>query len=144
MTQPAHALTPFPSTTERKTVIYVSGPMTTGQLTKNIHHGCHFGTLLMRAGYLPILPHVNVLWEMIQPATDTEWLAQDFEHIRYCDAVLRIPGASIGGDLEVEWAGRLCIPVYFDVETLKLHERPTRPAFVGYGESYLPPAEVVL
>lgn len=35
-----------------------------------------------------------------------------------CDAVLRIPGASKGADLDVQRARELGLPVYFDIDSL--------------------------
>ena len=121
-----HQHTPFPSLTVRRTMVYVSGPMTTGMVTANIRKGCEYGSLLLRKGYAVSLPHVNILWEMIDPQDYGTWLSHDFEHIRHVDCILRIPGESHGGDREVEWAAMIGKPVYFDVESLQLHEQPHR------------------
>ena len=47
--------------------------------------------------------------------THAEWLAVDFEFIRRCDAVLRLPGESTGADLETAHANELGIPVFHDI-----------------------------
>lgn len=41
-----------------------------------------------------------------------------------CDAVLRIPGASRGADLDVERARQRGLPIYFDAEALPLRAAP--------------------
>jgi hypothetical protein len=56
--------------------------------------------------------------EIHHPRTYTEWLDFDFKCIQRCDAVLRMPGASKGGDAEVAFAERCGIPVYFSLEAL--------------------------
>jgi hypothetical protein len=44
-----------------------------------------------------------------------DWLDMDFEIIRRCDAVLRLPGESSGADAEVAHAESLGIPVFYDI-----------------------------
>lgn len=48
--------------------------------------------------------------------THADWLKVDFEFIRRCDAVLRLPGESVGADAEIAEAKRLGIPVFVSVE----------------------------
>lgn len=49
--------------------------------------------------------------------THADWLKIDFEYIRRCDAVLRLPGESVGGDMETAEAARLGIPVFTSIES---------------------------
>lgn len=48
--------------------------------------------------------------------THADWLAIDFEFISRCDALVRLPGDSVGADAEVAEANRLQIPVFRSVE----------------------------
>lgn len=47
--------------------------------------------------------------------THADWLTVDFEFIRRCDAVLRLPGESVGADAETAHASELGIPVFHSV-----------------------------
>lgn len=49
--------------------------------------------------------------------THAEWLAVDFEYIRRCDALLRLPGESVGAEMEIAEANRIGIPVFHSLET---------------------------
>jgi len=50
--------------------------------------------------------------------THADWLKVDFEFIRRCDAVLRLPGESVGAEAEIAEAKRLGIPVFYSGEEL--------------------------
>jgi hypothetical protein len=43
-------------------------------------------------GFVPFLPQLSVLHEMVAPLPYEEWLAYDFEVIARCDALVRLPG----------------------------------------------------
>lgn len=47
--------------------------------------------------------------------TFEDWMRIDFELIRRCDGLLRLPGESVGADAEVEHAGKLGLPVFDSV-----------------------------
>ena len=115
-----------PVTEYRRTRVYISGPLTTGMLTKNVRQAFDAATVLLERGYAVYVPHTNVLWEIVHPATYQTWLDHDFEWVVACDAVLRLPGASKGGDEEVELALRSKIPVYHSLDTLTACEQARR------------------
>ena len=50
--------------------------------------------------------------------THSDWLAVDFAWIRVCDAVLRLPGESVGADMETAEAKRLGIPVFESIDDI--------------------------
>ena len=50
--------------------------------------------------------------------THADWLAMDFEIVRRCDAVLRLPGESTGADMETTHAESLGIHVFHDIDEL--------------------------
>jgi hypothetical protein len=106
-------------------LIYVSGPITTGDTIANIRAAINIGCDLIRLGYVVIVPHEKcLLTEIVHPMSYDEWLAYDFKCIDRCDAVLRIEGASKGGDLEVDYARKNAIPVFFTVLDLFHHMPP--------------------
>lgn len=108
----------------RRNRVYVSGPLTTGMLTANVRRATDAANELLDRGYAVYLPHTNVLWEMIAPPIDDyaagyeKWLGHDFEWVRACDGVLRLPGESHGADREVEFAIAHGIPVFYSREEL--------------------------
>lgn len=50
--------------------------------------------------------------------THADWLKIDFEYIYRCDALLRLPGESVGADAEVAEAMRIGIPVFGSIDDL--------------------------
>jgi hypothetical protein len=104
----------------RPTIVYVSGPITTGgNVPVNVRRGIEAATLLMDRGYVAICPHEKVLgMEMLAPRSYEEWMQYDFRCIEASDAVYRMPGESTGGDREVAYARKLGRPVYYSCETL--------------------------
>jgi len=104
---------------KRPTLIYVSGPLTTGDTIGNIRRAVDVGNTLIERGYIVIVPHEKALClEIMHPRTYEQWLAYDFKCIRRCDALYRMSGTSAGGDAEVAFATRNSIPVYFFLDTL--------------------------
>jgi hypothetical protein len=107
----------------RPPLIYVSGPLTTGNAIVNIRAALDVGWLLRERGYAVIVPHDHLLAELVHPVSYAASLAYDFRLIRCCDAVYRMPGASVGADAEVEFALRQRIPVYWSLDTLCAEQR---------------------
>lgn len=111
----------------RPTVIYVSGPMTTGgNFPLNIAKGIAAATLIMERGYVVICPHEKALgMEMLHPRSYEEWMQYDFRCIEACDAVYRMPEPSKGGDEEVKYALKIGRTVYYSYDTLFAGMPPT-------------------
>lgn len=127
MIEPASRGDEFPPLDIRKTVVYVSGPLSTGDTLSNIRRASLIGELLSNRGFFPIVPHYNALGELMSDKHGLRWLEGDYEHIRYCDVLYRFEGESYGGDREVFWARRLGKPVYLSLDVLFAAETPTRP-----------------
>ena len=107
--------------TIRRTRVYIAGPMlTSGNPYCNVRDGLRVGTILMKRGYYPFIPHLTAVWEMAssEDFTYEDWLALDFQSIGMSDALLRLPGDSRGADREIAEARRLGIPVYYSLDTL--------------------------
>lgn len=66
---------------------------------------------LLEADVVPLVPHLSLLWQLISPKPYATWLDYDRELLARCDAVLRVPGFSVGATLEAEFALRRGIPV---------------------------------
>ena len=105
-------------------LVYIAGPMSKGPLEMNIRNAVSVGRTLLASDIDPVIPHLYCFMEMMFPLQDYErWLKFDFELIKRCDALLRIPGLSDGADREVSFAVDRGVPVFFDVETLLLWKK---------------------
>ncbi len=107
--------------TKNRPSIYIAGPM-----TSNKHLGpyapvgaaAHAAKAIYAKGWLPFVPQLNSLWEMISGELvsgkgQEGWLEYDFAWVSRCDAICRLAGESIGADREVALAKELGIPVFY-------------------------------
>lgn len=94
--------------------VYIAGPMTIGDSFSHVRTALELAEDLWYWGYAPFVPHMNFAWHLVYPKSHEEWLDYDFNWLRLCDCVVRLPGDSVGADLEVAEAKRLGIPVILD------------------------------
>ncbi len=99
-------------------MIYVAAPYTIGDVGQNVRRSILACEKLVEMGYTPYNPLLSHFWHMISPHEYEYWLAIDFEVIKLCDGILRLPGESAGADQEIEFAKSLGIPVYYSIEEL--------------------------
>ncbi|MBT9176609.1 MAG: hypothetical protein DDT20_00929 [Firmicutes bacterium] len=99
-----------------KLKVYIAGPYTKGDVVANVRAAIMAGDKVFRAGYTPFIPHMNMIWHFLHPADAQQWYDWDLEWLPLCQALIRIPGDSLGADKEVIRAGELRIPVYYSVE----------------------------
>jgi hypothetical protein len=93
--------------------VYVSGPMSKGNSFLHVRGAIIVAERLRRAGMVPFVPHLSCLWEMIAPgAAYEEWIALDLAYLERCDALLRLPGESVGADIEEARMHTLGKPVF--------------------------------
>jgi hypothetical protein len=93
--------------------LYVAAPYTNPDPVLNTHKVLHVANALIEhSSWLPIVPHLTLLWHAVTPKPIDEWYDYDLTLIRRCNALLRLPGPSTGADAEVDFARRLAIPVY--------------------------------
>ena len=97
---------------QRRTRVYVAGPISQGDEAVNVAVGMSFCDLLFDLGYSPFNPFLSSHWHEMTPRTWEEWLDYDKPWLLASDAVLRLPGPSKGADLEEEWARSEGIPVF--------------------------------
>ena len=76
------------------------------------HGSCFFGSKATGCGT------GMVAERCLPPFTYDDWIAMDLELVSRCDAVLRLPGESVGADMETAFACSRSIPVYYSVEQL--------------------------
>jgi hypothetical protein len=77
--------------------------------------------LLVGKGYVPFAPLLFHFQHITFPLPEEVWLELDFEWVRACDGVLRLPGESKGADMEVEVAKTANIPVFTKVEDIETY-----------------------
>ena len=106
--------------------IMISGPYATGAKTRADRER-HLGALnraayeVLRRGHVPVVG-VNlalpIIWAVEQDVTDEVMMPLSLAMADRCDAVLRIGGASVGADQEVERIQARGGKVYSSVEEL--------------------------
>ena len=99
-------------------IIYLASPYTNGDIAQNIKKVIGYADRLFEMGHTPFIPHLAFLWHLISPKPVSFWYAYDLIWLSFCDALLRLPGESIGADKEVQFAKDNCIPVYYSVGEL--------------------------
>ena len=101
--------------------VYISGPIqgdgTTPREVSSRTAIMAAGKVL-EAGFVPFIPHLNILWNMLDPKPESVWMKYDLAWIGRCDCLLRLPGASRGSDAEVAHARARGIPVFYSIEEL--------------------------
>jgi hypothetical protein len=95
---------------------YVAGPYTNPDCVENTNRAIRVGDHLESLGFVPIIPHLSLLWHMVVPHSAQFWYDITAEWLKRCDLVYRLKGASKGGDEEVALAKELGIPVIYEGE----------------------------
>jgi len=120
--------------------VYLAGPISKGDLLHNVNQATRAFTVLAKSGCAPWCPAWSVYSKpafrdclpggsgpaVLCEATaqgnslmsHDDWLGVDLAWVAVADAVLRLPGESIGADREVAEARRLGIPVFDSVEAV--------------------------
>ena len=73
---------------------------------------------LRKAGLVPFVPHLYMLYDSISPDTYEAWMDMCLAELELRDVVLRLPGHSPGADREVALAEELGMPVYYSLDDL--------------------------
>lgn len=114
-------------------LIYIAGPITKGNLANNINRATDAFVALVKAGFAPICPHWSAFSTRARVSEETgltfavasahgcglpftEWLAVDFALVTASAAVLRLPGESLGAEMETKLAIAQSKPVFKSVE----------------------------
>lgn len=92
-------------------LVYVAGPIT-GDPFGCVRQAAAAFDELRAIGCVPFLPQLSVIHEMVSPQPYETWLAYDRDVIDHCDALVRLPGQSLGADREVVYAMEQGIAVY--------------------------------
>ena len=118
--------------------IYICGPISRGNLADNVNQATAAFIELAKLGYEPHCPHWSVYskkcyadWQSERivchgtangnnELTHADWLRIDLAWVAVADAVLRLPGDSVGADQEVMFAKQRGIPVFASIEQLNV------------------------
>lgn len=111
-------------TTHRAWLVYVAGPLraqTKRGRVENIRRAIAAGNEVMKRGHLAFIPHLSHWQNALTPQPFAFWIGLDLLWIERCDALLRLPGASAGADMEMNYArtiGKLVLRSIKEVPTL--------------------------
>jgi hypothetical protein len=92
-------------------LIYIAGPYSSDPVG-NTRRAIEAGERCWDMGGAPIVPHLSMLWDLLEPSPHSTWMERDLQVIARCDAAIRLAGESPGADREVAYARELVIPVY--------------------------------
>jgi len=98
--------------------VFISGPYTLGDVAINVSKAMNIANDLINLGYAPFCPHLTHFLHINKPQKYEKWLELDIKFLEVCDVVLRIPGKSNGADLEVEYANKIGLPVFYSIDEL--------------------------
>ncbi|MBN1394765.1 MAG: DUF4406 domain-containing protein [Pirellulales bacterium] len=102
--------------------IYISGPLTSsGNVRENLERAMAAARALIEAGFAPFCPHLSYHLDPAEEYPHATWMEIELPWVAVADAVLRLPGESVGADIEVDHAERLGIPVFHTIGDLAEH-----------------------
>ncbi len=96
--------------------LYLAHPITKGNPFHNVHEACKQADILMKRGFIVMVPGLSALYDMIIPTHYEVYMTQDFAWIERCDCIIRLPGESSGADREIEHAKSLGKQVFYGVQ----------------------------
>ena len=95
--------------------IYIAGPYTSGDVVANVVNAMEAWHMLVDLGAFPMCPHLSHFLHLHRQRSYETWMAQDLKWLERCDALFRLPGASVGADREETRARELGLPVYYSL-----------------------------
>ena len=96
-------------------MVYLACPYSIGNKEENVRNSIYMAGQLTKLGfcvYNPLLNHYAV------QRTYEELLTDDMRFLANCQALYRMPGDSRGADREVDFAAKMDIPVFMDLDLL--------------------------
>jgi hypothetical protein len=100
---------------DQRPLVYVAGPYTRPDPVQNTHDVIAFASALVDEGLVtPVVPHLTLLWHLVDPRPLDFWYEYDVAILARCDALFRLPGESTGADKEVDYARAHGLAVFTD------------------------------
>ena len=89
----------------RRPLLYVAAPYTRPDPVTNTHFVCRVAMIVYeQTNWCPVVPHLSLVWQAVTPRSEPHWYEYDLHLMRRCNAIVRLPGFSIGADREIEVA----------------------------------------
>ena len=86
-------------------LLYLAGPYTHNDPVTNTHAAAKAATIIYaQTQWVPMVPHLSLLWHLIDPQPVAHWYELDLHYLARCVAITRMPGPSTGADAEVIYA----------------------------------------
>jgi hypothetical protein len=102
--------------------IYISGPLTSsGNVRENLERAMGVARELIELGFAPFCPHLSYHIDPGEELAHEVWMEVELPWVAVADAVLRLPGESVGAEIEVANAERAGVPVFFTIGELTRH-----------------------
>lgn len=117
---------------EKQMRVYIAGPMAKGVFAQNMRWAMDAANEIITKGHYPFIPHLFWYLEVIHHRPAEQWLDLDHTWLLQCDAIYRIPGASIGADMEVKWAEKYDLAIYHHLDEIPFVELEYREALPVY------------
>jgi len=102
-----------------KKYIYIAHPITIGQPDRNMRNMIDACEEVWKLGCFAYGAFLNIMWEVVYPKTEGEYLKHDIAWMKKCDIAWRIPGESKGADKEIDKAIKAGIPIVYSLKELK-------------------------
>lgn len=100
-------------------IIYIASPYTSrADLQAAVNVQLDTFAVLLAIGHEPIAPLLSHYVDQRYPASYERWMQWCLAMVNVCDAVLRLPGDSLGADREVARAQQLGKLVFYSLEEI--------------------------
>lgn len=101
--------------------VYIASPYTIGDNLENVKVQILAANLLLDAGLSPYMPLYTHYLEEIKERSYDQWMNFDYDWLAVCDALVRLPGESMGADDEVSFAKDHDIPIFYSIEEVIIY-----------------------
>jgi len=101
-----------------KIKVFISSPYTIGDKEENVKRSMKVADELIELGFIPFIPLLFHYQNELHPRDEKTWLDLDLDWLESCDCVFRLSGESNGADRECDYADKMCIPVFRQIDRL--------------------------
>ncbi len=98
--------------------VYLSGPISKGDHEHNFQQAARAHLDLLRLKFAVLNPMLSMRLPGHETIPHASWMSADLPWVEMADAVLRLPGESVGADLETKHAEEHGIPVFHGMADL--------------------------
>ncbi len=110
--------------------VYIASPYSKGDMGINVGNSMRCADKLIDLGFAPFCPLLLHFQHIMNPKDYNTCMRLDLEWLKQCDCLLRLPGKSKGADIEVKFAKKNNIPVFYDLDELLKWKTTTESAQV--------------